>query len=101
MGDFKKDDRVILTQAASDPSSAIPLWGSEYACVGTVIKSGKVHTRIQWDNGRESSFYVYKLKLYKESVSKDDPNRIFLHKKRNNISKFGGREIDEYDIDGL
>jgi len=97
MRDFKEGDRVILTQAITTPSPTIPLQGSEYECVGTTVgRVGKGCIRIQWDNGHESSFFMHKLKLYKESVSKDDPNRIFLHKKRNNMPKSGRRNIDGY-----
>jgi len=100
MGDFKEGDRVILTQAMGEPSPTIPLQGSEYECVGTTIKAGETFARVLWDNGHESSFFVYKLQLYKESISKDDPNRIFLHKKRNNMSKSGRCNVDGHDTDG-
>ena len=99
MGDFKKGNRVILTQAITSPSPTIPLQGSEYECVGTVMSSGTVHAWVRWDNGRESFFFVYKLKLYKDDISEDDPNSAFLRKKRKNISKFGGHDIDRYAVD--
>ena len=101
MGDFRKDDRIILAHAMGTPSPTIPLWGSEYGCVGTMIgRLGKGCIRIRWDNGYESAFFTYKLELYKENVSKDDPNRIFLHKKRNDMSKSDRRIGFDRDADG-
>ncbi|TEU00629.1 MAG: hypothetical protein E3J23_01990 [Candidatus Stahlbacteria bacterium] len=83
----KEGDRVILRTADSEPSAIIPLWGSKYGCVGTALGNSKVSTMVQWDNGEETGFFLYKLELFKDIAGPkdDDPNLAFLHKKREGI----------------
>lgn len=83
---IRKGDRVVLTHAVCSPSPSIPLWGSQYECVGTSrgdVEGKNFHIAIDWDNGRTAAFFLYKLKLYWHSDSKKiDPNLAFLHRKR-------------------
>jgi len=83
---MKKGDRVILTQITSTPRENIPLAGSKYGCVGTVISSSDMSTMVKWDNGFVSGFLTWKLSLYKKLPS-TNPNVVFLHKRRGKISE--------------
>ena len=84
MKSVRKGDRVILIKANSSPSSEIPLWGSKYGCVGTATKSASKSShgvKINWDNGKSTTFYIYKLELYDEQSASKDPNLAFLYRK--------------------
>ena len=80
MKSIKVGDRVILIEAPDLPSKQAPIWNSVYSCVGTVMGLGSLIS-IGWDNGIDSSFYLRRLKLYKEINNKKDPNLAFRLKK--------------------
>jgi hypothetical protein len=37
---FKEGDRVILTGSGLTLSDSWPVWGSEFSCIGTIMKIG-------------------------------------------------------------
>jgi len=77
-------DRVVLTGKGIIPTPSWPLWGSDLACVGTVVHNdmGSL-VGVLWDNGKEKIVLDISLSYYtgtdKDTVS---PNIAFLQYKR-------------------
>lgn len=67
---FKNGDRVIYTSDKYTLQKNNPLWGSKYACVGTVYENKKEGSsyplRVYWDNGTDNTYEENDLEYYRK-----------------------------------
>lgn len=85
-GEFKVvGDRVVLVSERYKACPDNPRLGSEFECAGMVdviYSHDKIIIGVLWDNGRRNVYSYNELALLKDQKVGNDPNRLFLYKKR-------------------
>lgn len=72
--------RVILIGKHYGKGKNDPMWGSSYACAGTVLghsKDSEDPMRVQWDNERINIYHPDHLQIYGDQEIKPNPNFTF------------------------
>ena len=87
---FKTDDRVILTNMNIAPCESWPVWGSEYANVGTITDVRNSLVWVDWDNGKQSMILASNLSYSADQEkNSSSPNLAFIkHKLRKTNERF-------------
>ncbi len=72
---------VVLLSGFYAQCDMNPAWGSEYACIGVVVRYSKgtrLQYRVQWENGAHNNYHGDELRIYSSnSMGGDNPNRAF------------------------
>ncbi len=94
--------RVILTVDKYGKGSSDPVWGTGWACVGTVVgisKDSEDPIRVDWDNNRTNIYNPECLQIYSDKEMKPNPNFTFKRAKKTatpNLDKKVSKIKDKY-----